>query len=61
MSLSNYAYVNVVYPSSCDTTGTVDLYVQAYKLIKSVLNLNCRILYWFLQKFLGEDPQTPFQ
>ena len=32
-SLWNYAYINVIYPSYCDTT--VDLYMQAHELMKS--------------------------
>ena len=34
LSLSNYTYVNAGYSSNCDTI--VDLYMQAYELIRSV-------------------------
>ena len=34
LSLSNYTYVNADYSSYCDTI--VDLYMQAYELIRSV-------------------------
>ena len=34
LTLSKYAYVNTVCPSYCDTT--MDLYIQAYELIRSV-------------------------
>ena len=37
----------------------MDLYVQAYELIRSVKNY--WISYWFTQNFLGEDPRPPFQ
>ena len=55
LSLSNYTYVIADYSSYFDTI--VDLYMQAYELIRSVLN--CRILYWICTIFLAEDPRPP--
>ena len=54
-SLSNYAYINVIYPSYCDTT--VDLYIEP---MNSWNPLELQDLYQFLQNFLGEDP-PPFK
>ena len=56
-SLPNYAYVNVVTPSYCDTT--LDLYMQGYEIMKS-----SRIAGFctnFCKIFGGEDPQTPLK
>ena len=45
----NYARINAVCPSYCDTT--MDLYMQAHELIRSVLS--CRIFFAF--HFSGEN------